>query len=249
MTLSITRGRRSRSWRRPDCSDQTLMPETLTKLRPDRDLQCYYQEPSAIAALSETSATGLQSQAVGGTIRLGRCRVESRQRNRPPEAAQPTRWRSQRTAVVLRGDADELHPSRFEHIRFHWVVRTANLGVLEQPGKPSPRSSNAYATPIEGSYTPAVIDFEDKQLDSGDYVELAWLDQHVNYLVTNSDTLDSVVEGLASTVNAMGDTAGATAIANGPRITLTCTAAKGGNANRIRRIRRSSRRGNRIVVS
>src|SRR5260370_23029607 len=34
------------------------MSETLEKLRPDRDLQCYFQRPSAIAAFSETSATG-----------------------------------------------------------------------------------------------------------------------------------------------------------------------------------------------
>src|SRR4029078_8718955 len=34
------------------------MPETLEKLRPDRDLQCYFERPSAIAALSGASATG-----------------------------------------------------------------------------------------------------------------------------------------------------------------------------------------------
>src|SRR5580698_1748174 len=34
------------------------MAEQLTKLRPDRDLQCYFQEPSAIAALSQTSQSG-----------------------------------------------------------------------------------------------------------------------------------------------------------------------------------------------
>ncbi|MGA8579557.1 MAG: hypothetical protein WB579_12805, partial [Bryobacteraceae bacterium] len=34
------------------------MGDTLSKLRPDRDLQCYFFEPSAIAALSETSPTG-----------------------------------------------------------------------------------------------------------------------------------------------------------------------------------------------
>ncbi len=34
------------------------MSETLTKLRPDRDLQCYFLEPSAVAALSQTSASG-----------------------------------------------------------------------------------------------------------------------------------------------------------------------------------------------
>ena len=34
------------------------MPETLEKLRPDRDLQCYFLRPSAVAALSETSPNG-----------------------------------------------------------------------------------------------------------------------------------------------------------------------------------------------
>src|SRR5262249_44585302 len=39
---------------------------TIQKLTPDRDLQCYYFEPSAIAALSSTSATGF---TVSGTWR------------------------------------------------------------------------------------------------------------------------------------------------------------------------------------
>jgi hypothetical protein len=34
------------------------MGEQLSKLRPDRDLQCYFQEPSAVAALSQTSSSG-----------------------------------------------------------------------------------------------------------------------------------------------------------------------------------------------
>ena len=34
------------------------MSETITKLRPDRDLQCYFQTPSAVAALSSTSPSG-----------------------------------------------------------------------------------------------------------------------------------------------------------------------------------------------
>ena len=34
------------------------MAEQLTKLRPDRDLQCYFQQPSGVAALSATSASG-----------------------------------------------------------------------------------------------------------------------------------------------------------------------------------------------
>ena len=34
------------------------MADTLQKLRPDRDLQCYFLEPSAAAALSAASETG-----------------------------------------------------------------------------------------------------------------------------------------------------------------------------------------------
>ena len=34
------------------------MTEQLTKLRPDRDLQCYFERPSAVAALSGASADG-----------------------------------------------------------------------------------------------------------------------------------------------------------------------------------------------
>ncbi|HJT89814.1 MAG TPA: hypothetical protein VJ732_18215, partial [Bryobacteraceae bacterium] len=34
------------------------MAELLSKLRPDRDLQCYFLRPSAIAALSQTSGAG-----------------------------------------------------------------------------------------------------------------------------------------------------------------------------------------------
>ena len=34
------------------------MPETIEKLSPHRDLQCYFFDQSAIAALSETSPDG-----------------------------------------------------------------------------------------------------------------------------------------------------------------------------------------------
>src|SRR5579862_7405637 len=42
------------------------MSDTLQKLRPDRDLQCYFQRPSGVAALSGASATGF---AVSGSWR------------------------------------------------------------------------------------------------------------------------------------------------------------------------------------
>src|SRR5216683_7274977 len=42
------------------------MPNTIEKLRPDRDLQCFFFRPSAIAALSSASPAGF---TVSGTWR------------------------------------------------------------------------------------------------------------------------------------------------------------------------------------
>jgi len=36
------------------------MAETLEKLRPDRDLQCYFERPSAVAAMHHATASGFQ---------------------------------------------------------------------------------------------------------------------------------------------------------------------------------------------
>ena len=59
--------------------DSTLMAEQLTKLRPDRDLQCYFQQPSAVAALSNTSATQFTvSGTLAAAVRLGSSGMEPR---------------------------------------------------------------------------------------------------------------------------------------------------------------------------
>src|SRR3712207_2750316 len=42
------------------------MSEELTKLRPDRDLQCYFERPSGIAAISDATPFGF---TVSGTWR------------------------------------------------------------------------------------------------------------------------------------------------------------------------------------
>ena len=42
------------------------MSETIEKLRPDRDLQCFFFRPSGIAALSEAGPSGFK---VSGTWR------------------------------------------------------------------------------------------------------------------------------------------------------------------------------------
>src|SRR5579883_2195634 len=42
------------------------MPEQIEKLRPDRDLQCYFYQPSAVAAMSGATPTGF---TLSGTCR------------------------------------------------------------------------------------------------------------------------------------------------------------------------------------
>src|SRR5262249_46833412 len=51
-------GRAGGSGGRPHCSHTALMAE-LTKLRPDRDLQRYYEQPTAIAAISGATELSL----------------------------------------------------------------------------------------------------------------------------------------------------------------------------------------------
>ncbi len=68
---------------------------------------------------------------------------------------------------------------------------------------------------------------------AGDYIELAWLDQHFNYRLTASDTMESAASSLASAITANQAPGAVSAIASGSRITLTYHGAPGSNGNRI----------------
>ncbi len=47
------------------------MSETIDKLRADRDLQCYFFRPSAIAALSNAGSTGFNGSGDFGGEEMG----------------------------------------------------------------------------------------------------------------------------------------------------------------------------------
>jgi hypothetical protein len=210
------------------------MSDSPSKLRPDRDLQCYFEQPSAIAALSSTSPAGY---TVSGC------------------------WRQQFDWAVVEWNRDNVidHPSlrnlpdgdlsgihlSYEETRTNCVpidsttydsIGWSCLRVWEW----SNNQENIhlvpllqYATPVAGSYTPATIEFELQGIvTKGDYVELSWMDQHANYRVGDGDTLESVVQGLATIINGMS-TAGITAAATGATIVLTAVSAQGTNGNRI----------------
>ena len=167
------------------------MPETLQKLQPDRDLQCYFFEPSAVAALSATSATGY---TVSGS------------------------WRQQFDWAVIEWNRDNVfeHPAfrylpdgdlsgltlSYEETRENCIPLDSNLyptvdwptlriwannGSGEQIYK-IPLTS--YATPIAGSYQSATVQFTlGGTATVGDYVGLAFLSEHYPYQLNTGDTL------------------------------------------------------------
>ncbi|MCU1237450.1 MAG: hypothetical protein JWP63_5417, partial [Candidatus Solibacter sp.] len=67
----------------------------------------------------------------------------------------------------------------------------------------------------------------------GDYIELAWLDQHFNYRITGGDTLQSAVGALAGAITANQSTGLVSAAASGAEITLTYLGLSGTNGNRV----------------
>ena len=210
------------------------MAEQLTKLRPDRDLQCYFQQPTAVAALSGAGANGF---TVSGS------------------------WRQQFDWAVVEWNRDNTfeHPALrnlpdgnlsgiqlcYEETRTNCVpmdstmydsIGWSYLRVWEESGGTENFHWVALkpcATAIAGATVQPTVEFELQGAPTaGDYVELAWLDQHANYLVAGADTLQTIVAGLAGFINANA-TADATAAANGTRITLTYTGMPGANGNRV----------------
>ena len=213
----------------------TLMPDQLSKLRPDRDLQCYFQEPSAVAALSGTSPSGF---TVSGC------------------------WRQQFDWVVVEwnrdnvfehpalrnlpdGDLSGLHLS-YEETRTNCIpldsttydsISWSYLRIWEE----SNNTENFHRVPLlqyavaaDGSYAQPTVVFEFQGTPvAGDIVGLAWLDQYPNYWVVAGNSAADVASGLAANINAQTSTSNVSASANGSQITLTYNGAPGANGNRV----------------
>lgn len=218
------------------------MPETLQKLRPDRDLQCYFQRPSAAAALSASSATGF---TVSGS------------------------WRQQFDWVVIEWNRDNVfeHPAlrnlpdgdlsgvrlSYEETRENCIpidstlyatVDWPSLRIWLDPDReenPYKIPLMNYATPIEGRYQSATATFElQGTTTADDYVELAWKTEHYTYQMRAGDILETAVAVIVEAINANPQSA-MKAERSGKRITLTYTGAgqtaenstTGSNGNRV----------------
>lgn len=211
------------------------MSEGLTKLRPDRDLQCYFDRPSAAAALSETTANGFKvsgcwrQQFDWAVVEWNRDNVFEHPalRNLPDGNLSGVHlaYEEERTNCVPLDST--LYPTvEWPYLRI-WTESEGKEELYMVPLK-------NYATAIEGSYTPATAEFTlGGTPTAGDYVELAWLDQHYNYLMWGGDTLENAAATLASTITANQGSCGMSATATGTRIKLAYLGAQGANGNRI----------------
>ena len=219
------------------------MAETIQKLTPNRDLQCYFYEPSAIAALSGTSPNGF---TVSGT------------------------WRQQFDWAVIEWNRDNTfdHPAfrnlpdadlsgltlSYQETRTNCVPMDSNLyATVDWPSlriwaTPAAGVEDIYyvtlyqpsiVTPIAGSFQCAYADFTlSGTVAGGDYVGLAFLAEHYTYQLYGTDTLESTVTAIVNSVNSFSTLLKATQ--NGTTIRLyytggqpLATSTAGANGNRF----------------
>ena len=210
------------------------MGQQLFKLCPNRDLQCYFFEPSAVAALSQTSASGFtvsgcwREQFDWAVVEWNRDNVFEHPalRNLPDGDLSGIRlsYEESRTNCI---PLDSIwYPTvDWPYLRV-WADTGGSETVYQVP-------LINYATPAAGAYTPATISFQlEGTPTQDDYVELAWLDQHFNYQMSGNDTFENALATLANSINA-AQGAGATATASANQITLSYTGANGTNGNRV----------------
>lgn len=210
------------------------MAEQLTKLRPDRDLQCYFQQPSAIAALSGADAHGF---TVSGSWRqqFDWAVVEWNRDNvfeHPALRNLPDGDLSRLTLSYLetRTNCIPLDSTLFPTVDWPYLRVWVETGLTESLYR-VPLID--HATPV-GSATPATAQFVlQGTITGGDYIELAWLDQHFNHYVLGVDTLETAVAALAQVITDNRAAGQVSAIAQGTTITLTWLGTPGSNGNRI----------------
>src|SRR5579864_2236925 len=179
------------------------MPETLQKLRPDRDLLCYFLRPSAAAALSATSQTEF---TVSGS------------------------WRQQFDWVVIEWNRDNtFEPPVFrnlpdgdlsglilsyEETRQNCIPIDSTLfPTVDWPSLRIWAEANGvetlykvplhlHATAIAGSYQAASATFNLAGAPTNqDSIELAWSTEHYPYQLTASDTLETAAQTVVDEIN------------------------------------------------
>jgi hypothetical protein len=212
--------------------------DTLTKLRPDRDLQCYFFQPSAAAALSATSPTGFtlsgawRQQFDWAVIEWNRDNVFEHPAFRPlPDgdlSGLTLSYEETRTNCIPI-DSDLYPTVDWPNLRI-WAGDSGQEQVYRVPLK-------TYATPVEGQYQPGQAQFTlSGAVTAGDSVGLAFPEEHYYYQFNDGDTLVTGLQHLVSDINAISGTYSATL--SGSTVTVIYWSAHqasptGANGNRV----------------
>ena len=204
------------------------------KLTPDRDLQCFFLHPSAIAAISGASADGF---TVSGT------------------------WRQQFDWAVIEWNRDNVyeHPAlrnlpdgdlsglvlTYEETRTNCIALDSDLfPTVDWPflrvwagddpaADPYFVPVKDHAEAIEGSYQSAYADFTlSGTAVAGEFVGLGYLGLSYTYQVASGDTLDDIVAAITGGMN--GPTSPfLTATQTGTTIRVLYPSTAGANGNRF----------------
>lgn len=178
------------------------MADQIQKLRPDRDLQCFYYEPSAIAAISSASATGF---TLSGT------------------------WRQQFDWAVIEWNRDNVyeHPAfrnlpdgdlsglvlSYQETRTNCIPLDSDLyATVDWPSLRIWGPDNtiyyvpiaAHATPAAGSYANAYADFTlsgSGTPAAGTHVGIAYLDTHYTYEFEGTQQISDALTQIALWIN------------------------------------------------
>jgi hypothetical protein len=209
------------------------MAERIEKLRPDRDLQCYFERPSAIAAMSEANPSGF---TVSGTWRqqFDWAVVEWSRDNvieHPAMRYLPDGNLSGLTLsyVESRENCVPLDSTWYPTVDWPYLRVWAERDGSEQLYKVRIRD---YAVPADGSTAEtAWAEFTlGGTVTPGDYIELAWLSEHYTIQLFGGQTLEDGATLMADAINGSSPTV--SAVVNGKTVRITWKSA-GANGNRI----------------
>ena len=179
------------------------MPETIEKLSPDRDLQCYFERPSAIAALSQANPSGFtlsgcwRQQFDWAVVEWNKHNVIEHPyfRSLPDGDLSGLRLVYEET----RSNCIPLDSDLFPTVDWPYLRIWARSNGVEDFYQVRLRD---YAVAVAGSYECAQAALELLgSLTVGDYVGLSLLTEHHTYQISGVDTLDSAVQAIVDSVN------------------------------------------------
>ncbi|MCC6585580.1 MAG: hypothetical protein IT168_02575 [Bryobacterales bacterium] len=194
--------------------------QVFGKLRPDRDLQCYFERPSSIAALSEASESGFtvsgtwRQQFDWAVVEWNRDNVIEHPvfRNLPDgDLSGLTLTYEEERENCIPLDSDIYPTVDWPYLRI-WATVNGAEDVYRV-------SLKNHATAVGGGYQPAFADLQLLgSITVGDYIGISFLSEHFTYRVTAGDTIQSTVQAVVDSVNTFSRTLVATRAGNSIRL-------------------------------